>query len=134
MTNVRRDLHVVARSQNSGRRFALDHKARRTGEDDDPFRLVLIVPEAGRARLSGGDDPLDAGAGKLSENRGLLDVQQRRNIGEKVSVAGRIRAHAWLWAPACSTRIAVSIFSSPPLWAERVIAPSWPSKPTATRI
>jgi hypothetical protein len=42
-------------------------------------------------------------------------------------------AQAWLCAPACSTRIAVSIFSSPPLWAVRVIAPSWPSKPTATR-
>jgi hypothetical protein len=42
-------------------------------------------------------------------------------------------AQAWLCAPACSTRTAVSIFSSPPLWAVRVIAPSWPSKPTATR-
>jgi hypothetical protein len=58
----------------------------------------------------------------LSQGRGARGDRSRR-----------IPAQAWLCAPACSTRIAVSIFSSPPLWAERVIAPSWPSKPIATR-
>ena len=134
VTNVRREFDVVARGKYPRRGFAFDHEARRTCEDDDPLRPVLVVPEAGRARLPRRDDPLDAGAGKFSENRGLLDVRARWNLFKEAPAAKPLSAHAWLWARACSTRIAVSIFSSPPLCALRVIAPSWPSKPTATRM
>src|SRR5271170_458934 len=121
MADVRRDFEVAAGRQNSRLLLPLDPHARRAAQNDEPFGPVLIVPEAGRARLPGRDDPFDAGAGQLGEDRGLLDVEARRKVGEQVAAFHRLAAHAWLWAPACSTLIAVSIFSSPPLWELRAI-------------
>ena len=46
MTNVRLEFHVIAGAKNPAR----------SGEEDDPFRSVLIVLEAGRARLPGRDE------------------------------------------------------------------------------
>ena len=124
VTNMRRDFKVVARRQDPRRVFALDQETGRTSQQDDPFRPVLIVPEAGRASLPGRDDPLDAGAREACDDREFFFVQTRRDVGKKASALERGLLHAWLCAPACSMRIAVSTFSSPPLWAERVIAQS----------
>src|SRR6202044_3658505 len=72
MADVGRDLEVAAGRQDSRLLPALDPHARRAAQHDHPFRPVLVVPKAGRARLPGRDDPLDARARKLGEDRGLL--------------------------------------------------------------
>jgi hypothetical protein len=87
VTNMRRKLDVVARLQNPRLVFAFDEETCRPGKNDDPFRTVLVVPEAGGARLPGRNDPLDSGARPVGEGRNLLLGQPRRNIGEKIGAS-----------------------------------------------
>jgi hypothetical protein len=87
VTNMRRKLDIVAGLQNPRLVFAFDEKTCRAGKNDDPFRTVLVVPEAGGARLPGRNDPLDSGARPVDERLDLLLGQPRRDIGEKIGAS-----------------------------------------------
>ena len=59
----------------------LEAQAGGAGQQDDELVVGLVVPEAGRARLPGRDDALDAHASLLDEKVDLLlglALRQRR--------------------------------------------------------
>jgi len=60
---MRRDLQPVAGTERARLRFVLEAQPGRTGQQQNPLRLILVVPEAVRACLAERDDALDAQAG-----------------------------------------------------------------------
>ena len=58
---MRREEEIVARRERAFA-FAVDLDPRRSGGEEHPFVMPLVVPEAGRRGLSGRDDPFDADA------------------------------------------------------------------------
>jgi len=86
---MRGDLEIVAGRENEGLFAIGEAQARGAGEQDHPFRLLLIVPEAGRARLAEGDDSLDAKAGGREQRKKLLLLRLLRQVDENIA-----RAHA----------------------------------------
>src|ERR1700704_5116863 len=69
MARVRRDVQIVTGLELAHLRLAVEAQAGAAGQQYDPFGFILVVPEAGRACLPGGDDPLDAHVG-CREQRG----------------------------------------------------------------
>src|SRR5258705_4345409 len=60
MARMRRDVQIVTGLERAHLRLAVESQAGAAGQQHDPFGFVLVIPEAGRACLSGRDDPLDA--------------------------------------------------------------------------
>ena len=75
---VRRNQNIVAGRQNSDLGFAFKTKARRSGQDNNPFGPRLIVPEPWRTSLAQGDDPFDLQIGRVKEEgRQFLGADRR---------------------------------------------------------
>ena len=72
MANVRGDLDPIAGLHVERHVTGLEAQAGGTAQQHDEFIVGLVVPEAGRARLSGRDDALDAHAGLLDQKIELL--------------------------------------------------------------
>lgn len=87
MANVRCDLDPVAGLHVEHDVTVLEAQTGGTGQQHDELVVGLVVPEAGRARLSGRDDALDAHAGRVDEKVDLLFGPARRQRREKVSAA-----------------------------------------------
>jgi hypothetical protein len=84
MSNMGRDRKIIAWSQNARRRIAFDEERRRTGQQYNPFDLFLIVPEARRTRMSGGDNSLDPRIRKFSEDCDRLLGERGLEIRKEV--------------------------------------------------
>ena len=67
MPRVRGDLDPIAGLQVERHVAVLEAQAGGAGQQDDELVIGLVVPEAGRARLPGRDDALDAHAGFLDQ-------------------------------------------------------------------
>jgi hypothetical protein len=53
------EVEEIAGAEEARGGFALDEEAGGADEEENPFRAVLVVPEAGRAALAVRDDALD---------------------------------------------------------------------------
>src|SRR5438270_11707351 len=62
MAAMRRDLDPIAGAKMPWLGLIREAQSRRAGQQHDPFRLILVVPETGRARLAERDNALDAQA------------------------------------------------------------------------
>jgi hypothetical protein len=81
MADVGRDLDPVAGLHVERHVTVLDAQAGGAGQQNDELVIGLVVPEAGRARLAGRDDALDAHACTLDKKVDMLlslALRQRR--------------------------------------------------------
>ena len=72
MAHMRGDLDPVAGLHVDGDVALFEAQAGAAGQQHDELVVGLVVPEAGRARLPGRDDALDAHASALDETVDLL--------------------------------------------------------------
>src|SRR6266508_6675580 len=87
MTDVRGDLDPVAGLHVDRYVTLFEAKAGGARQQHDELIVRLVVPEAGRACLSGRDDALDAHASALDETVDLLLSLALRQRREKVAAA-----------------------------------------------
>ena len=87
MTDVRGDLDPIAGLHVDGDVTLFESQAGGAGKQHDELIVGLVVPEAGRARLPGRDDALDAHAGALDETVDLLLSLALRQRREKIAAA-----------------------------------------------
>ena len=81
MADVRGDLDPIAGRHVDGDAALFEAQAGGASQKHDELVVGLVVPEAGRARLSGRDDALNAHAGALDEKVDVLlrlTLRQRR--------------------------------------------------------
>ena len=95
---MRRDLDPIAGREMLRLGLVGEPQPRRSGQQHDPFRLVLVVPEARRARLAEGDDALDTQTGAGGER--LADFCCAR-VGQ---ITEQIHGPATASAPAMARR------------------------------
>src|SRR5207302_1936436 len=89
-----------ARPQDARLRLVLEQKAGRAGQHQHPFGPRLVVPEAGRARLTGRNDALDAQVLVCYQRDYLLGVEATRKRSEQISTVARHgAASCWMILP-----------------------------------
>lgn len=95
-----REVHPVAGTQGAGRRLALELQPGGAAQQHHPFGAVLVVPEAGRADLAGGDDALQHEAGRLQQGRDLF--LRRVRLQSEEQIAGPRAGHGFSRAAAAA--------------------------------
>ena len=80
--DVRRDLDVIAGTQNLRRALAFDPQACGPRQHEDPLGPRLVVLEASWAGLTRGSNPLDLHAGKLGKHGDFFIREVGRHVGE----------------------------------------------------
>lgn len=86
---MRRDEKIIARPQDARLRLAFDQEPGRPGKHQHPLGPVLVVPEPGRARVSGRNDALDPQVFGREQRDYLLGVEVPGERGKQISaVAG----------------------------------------------
>lgn len=86
MADMRRNVEPVAGLQVEALVVALETQRRRAGEQHDELVVGLVVPEAGRARLAGRHDALDARAVGGDQRLDMLLLGGARQRREQVAV------------------------------------------------
>src|SRR5262245_38260489 len=72
MARVRRDVQIVTGLELACLGLAVEAQAGAAGQQHNPFGFILVVPEAGRTRLSGRDDPFDAHVRRCKQRGDVL--------------------------------------------------------------
>jgi hypothetical protein len=79
-----RDVQVIAGLELARRGLAFEQQAGAAGQQHHPFSPFLVPPEAGRARLALGHDPVDPHVWRRQELRDLLVRAAMAQRGEQV--------------------------------------------------